>query len=116
MYSTHHYHTTRNTYMSDWLATLITLYRTRLVEHSYRLYFNNQTYYRTTVLDGRLDNCAQRLTDDIETVASVVARLYSQITKPLFDLLLIGVALARLTISAKASLIHGTHILLSSEV
>lgn len=79
------------------------------MEHSYRLYFNNQTYYRTTVLDGRLDNCAQRLTDDIETVASVVARLYSQITKPLFDLLLIGVALARLTISAKASLIHGIY-------
>lgn len=77
------------------------------MEHSYQLYFKNQTYYRTTVLDGRLDNCAQRLTDDIETVASVVARLYSQITKPLFDLLLIGVALARLTVSAKASLIHG---------
>lgn len=94
-------------------SKLALAFRTRLVEHSYRLYFNNQTYYRTTVLDGRLDNCAQRLTDDIETVASVVARLYSQITKPLFDLLLIGVALARLTISAKASLIHGPALCIS---
>lgn len=77
------------------------------MEHSYKLYFKNQTYYRITVLDGRLDSCAQRLTDDIETVSNVVARLYSQITKPLFDLLIIGIALAELTISAKANLIHG---------
>lgn len=77
------------------------------MDYSYKVYFKNRTYYRITVLDGRLDNCGQRLTDDIETVSSVVARLYSQITKPLFDLLIIGIALAELTISAKANLIQG---------
>ncbi|KAB0791533.1 hypothetical protein PPYR_03333 [Photinus pyralis] len=81
--------------------------RTRLVEHSYKLYFKNQSYYRVTVLDGRLENCSQRLTDDIETVANMVSHLYSQITKPLFDILLMVIALANLTKSRNANVITG---------
>ncbi|KAK9876399.1 hypothetical protein WA026_012710 [Henosepilachna vigintioctopunctata] len=82
-------------------------FRTRLVEHSYKLYFKNQSYYRVTVLDGRLDNCSQRLTDDIETVASTVSHLYGQVTKPMFDILLMTVALANLVKSRNANLITG---------
>lgn len=81
--------------------------RTRLVEHSYRLYFKNQSYYRVTVLDGRLENCSQRLTDDIETVANMVSHLYGQITKPLFDILLMTIAIANLTKSRNANIITG---------
>lgn len=82
-------------------------FRTRLVEHSHRLYFKNQSYYRVTVLDGRLDNCSQRLTDDIETVAATVSHLYGQITKPMFDILLMAIALANLVKSRNANLIAG---------
>jgi len=82
-------------------------FRTRLVDHSYKLYFKNQSYYRVTVLDNRLENCAQRLTDDIETVANTVAHLYGQITKPLFDILLMAIALASLTRSRNANIITG---------
>ncbi|KAF5290063.1 hypothetical protein FQA39_LY14844 [Lamprigera yunnana] len=81
--------------------------RTRLVEHSYKLYFVNQSYYRVTVLDGRLENCSQRLTDDIETVANMVSHLYGQITKPLFDVLLMTLAIANLTKSQNANIIAG---------
>lgn len=94
--------------MIRYLESRIALsFRTRLVDHSYRLYFKNQSYYRVTVLDGRLDNCAQRLTDDIETVASTVSHLYGQITKPLFDILLMAIALANLVKSRNANLITG---------
>lgn len=82
-------------------------FRTRLVDHSYKLYFKNQSYYRVTVLDGRLENCSQRLTDDIEIVASTVSHLYGQITKPLFDILLMVIALANLTKSRNANVITG---------
>ena len=74
------------------------MFRSRLVEHSYRMYFKNESYYKITVLDSRIeDDCAQRLTDDLEIVSSTICRLYSQITKPLFDLLLIVISLAQMT-------------------
>lgn len=98
--------------MIKYLESKIALsFRTRLVDHSYKLYFKNQSYYRVTVLDGRLDNCAQRLTDDIETVASTVSHLYGQITKPMFDILLMAIALANLVKSRNANLITGPAII-----
>ncbi|XP_019869267.1 ATP-binding cassette sub-family D member [Aethina tumida] len=94
--------------MIKYLESRIALsFRSRLVDHSYKLYFKNQSYYRVTVLDGRLDNCAQRLTDDIETVANTVSHLYGQITKPCFDILLMAIALANLVKSRNANLITG---------
>ncbi|XP_065173160.1 ATP-binding cassette sub-family D member 1 [Atheta coriaria] len=102
--------------MIKYLESRIALaFRTRLVNHSYQLYFKNQSYYRVTVLDGRLDNCAQRLTDDIEIVANTVSHLYGQITKPLFDILLMAIALANLTRSRNANIITGP-ILISAVV
>ncbi|GJQ78242.1 hypothetical protein Trydic_g2571 [Trypoxylus dichotomus] len=83
--------------MIRYLESKIALsFRSRLVEHSYGLYFRNQSYYRVAVLDGRLENCSQRLTDDIETVSSSVAHLYGHVTKPLFDILLMAIALIKL--------------------
>ncbi|XP_057658979.1 ATP-binding cassette sub-family D member 1 [Diorhabda carinulata] len=94
--------------MIKYLESRIALrFRTRLVDHSYKLYFNNQSYYRVTVLDGRLDNCAQRLTDDIETVANTVSHLYGQITKPCFDILLMAIALANLVKTRHSNLLIG---------
>ncbi|KAG4076800.1 hypothetical protein HA402_009146 [Bradysia odoriphaga] len=82
-------------------------FRTRLVSHSYRLYFKNQTYYRVSNLDGRIENADQRLTEDISTFASSVAHLYSHLTKPCFDLMLIGLALMRSSQKMKANIISG---------
>ncbi|XP_055383945.1 ATP-binding cassette sub-family D member 1 [Condylostylus longicornis] len=70
-------------------------FRTRLVKHSYRLYFKSQNYYRVSNLDGRIENADHRLTEDISVFSSSIAHLYSHLTKPCFDLMLIGLALMR---------------------
>ncbi|KAF4513949.1 UNVERIFIED_CONTAM: hypothetical protein B566_EDAN018165 [Ephemera danica] len=85
-------------------------FRSRLVDHAYALYFKDQTYYRVANLDGRVENADHCLTDDICAFTSSVAHLYSHITKPLFDCLLVTLTLARTTHQMGANVVQG-HIL-----
>ncbi|CAL4107241.1 unnamed protein product, partial [Meganyctiphanes norvegica] len=71
-------------------------FRTRLVRYSYDLYMKNQTYYRVSNLDGRIENADHCLTDDISAFTSSVAHLYSHLTKPCLDALLITWTLIQL--------------------
>lgn len=67
-----------------------------MVNYAYKMYMNNETYYRVGNLDGRLANADQCLTEDVANFCSNLAHLHSQLSKPILDILLMSIELLRM--------------------
>lgn len=71
-------------------------FRSRLVDYSYSRYMRHETYYRVGNLDSRLSNADQCLTEDISKFSEMLAHLYSQISKPMLDVVVMTLQLVRM--------------------
>jgi len=78
-------------------------FRTKLVNKAYELYFKNQAYYRMNNMDSRIANADQCMTDDIQDFTNLLAHLYSHLTKPVLDVLLISRTLVKRSLEKGAS-------------
>nr|XP_022318983.1 ATP-binding cassette sub-family D member 3-like [Crassostrea virginica] len=63
-------------------------FRIRLTKHLYDRYLRGFTYYKMSNLDNRIANADQLLTQDVDKFCDSVAELYSNLSKPLLDVIL----------------------------
>lgn len=77
------------------ISRLKVLMRRRLSMHFHDKYLSSNTFYKVSNLDSRIRNIDQLLTVDIERFCSSLADLYSNISKPSFDIILFSRQLSR---------------------
>eukprot|EP01087_Luapelamoeba_hula_P004424 TRINITY_DN1436_c0_g1_i1.p1 TRINITY_DN1436_c0_g1~~TRINITY_DN1436_c0_g1_i1.p1 ORF type:complete len:668 (-),score=128.73 TRINITY_DN1436_c0_g1_i1:83-2086(-) len=70
------------------LSELALRFRTRLTHHLYQEYLRGFTFYKVSNLDNRIANADQLLTQDVERFCTSVAELYSNISKPVLDIVI----------------------------
>lgn len=70
------------------LSELKLRFRTRLSLYLYDKYLQGFTYYKMSNLDNRIANADQLLTQDVEKLCTSVADLYSNLSKPLLDIII----------------------------
>ncbi|RKP03347.1 hypothetical protein CXG81DRAFT_9682 [Caulochytrium protostelioides] len=70
-------------------------FRTSLTKHVHCLYMENNTYYKALNLDKRIDGADQLITTDLNRFCTALAGLYSNLGKPLLDLIIFNYQLAR---------------------
>lgn len=70
-------------------------FRSRLTKHAQDMYLDGINYYKITNLDSRINNIDQLLTQDIDKFSSNLAHLYSDISKPIVDIVLFAYKLGQ---------------------
>ncbi|KAJ9649326.1 ATP-binding cassette long-chain fatty acid transporter pxa2 [Coniosporium tulheliwenetii] len=70
-------------------------YRTRLTNYIHNKYLNHMTFYTLSALDDRIKNADQLITVDVAKFSNSLAELYSNIAKPILDMVIYNWSLSR---------------------
>eukprot|EP01119_Soliformovum_irregulare_P005398 TRINITY_DN17164_c0_g1_i1.p1 TRINITY_DN17164_c0_g1~~TRINITY_DN17164_c0_g1_i1.p1 ORF type:complete len:680 (-),score=227.65 TRINITY_DN17164_c0_g1_i1:69-2108(-) len=82
-----------NNLLKYFISRLSLHFRERLTSHMHKKYMSGFTFYAASNLDSRTNNIDQLLTQDIEKFSTSLSNLYSNVTKPLLDMILFFVKL-----------------------
>ncbi|KAH9811020.1 ABC transporter transmembrane region 2-domain-containing protein [Melampsora americana] len=77
-----------NSMLSYLQCKLSIAYRTRLTNHIHDLYLSDTTFYAINNLDDRIKNVDQLITVDVAKFSSSLSEIYSNLAKPILDVLL----------------------------
>ncbi|CAI4224193.1 unnamed protein product [Auanema sp. JU1783] len=77
-----------NSFLKFGLSELKLRFRTRLTNHLYEKYLKGFTFYKMSNLDNRIQNADQLLTQDVDKFCEGIVELYSNLSKPIVDVLL----------------------------
>jgi ATP-binding cassette, subfamily D (ALD), member 3 len=69
-------------------------FRARLTEHLYEKYMQGNTFYRISTIERALGNVDQLLTNDVLKFCESVTELYSNLAKPVLDIVVYSIKLA----------------------
>lgn len=70
-------------------------YRTRLTNYVHSKYLSQMTFYTLSALDDRIKNADQLITVDVAKFANSLAELYSNLAKPVLDMIVYNYSLSR---------------------
>ena len=84
-----------NSMLSYHQCKLALQYRTRLTTYLHQRYLSNMTYYSLSALDDRIKNADQLITVDVSRFSNSLAELYSNLAKPILDIIIYNYSLSR---------------------
>lgn len=84
-----------NSMLSYHQCKLSLQYRTRLTNYIHNKYLSQMTFYTLSALDDRIKNADQLITVDVAKFSNSLAELYSNIAKPVLDMIIYNYSLSR---------------------
>ncbi|KAF2659351.1 hypothetical protein K491DRAFT_702216 [Lophiostoma macrostomum CBS 122681] len=84
-----------NSMLSYHQCKLSLQYRTRLTNYIHNKYLSHMTFYTLSALDDRIKNADQLITVDVAKFSNSLAELYSNIAKPVLDMIIYNYSLSR---------------------
>ncbi|RYO54257.1 ATP-binding cassette sub-family D member 2 [Alternaria arborescens] len=84
-----------NSMLSYHQCKLSLQYRTRLTNYIHSKYLSQMTFYTLSALDDRIANADQLITVDVSKFSNSLAELYSNLAKPVLDIIIYNYSLSR---------------------